>query len=76
MRYINDTDALFNNKKDCFKYLDILSFQHNDINFTIEQFTNANSLSFLDVQVKLLNDGYKTNKCLAQIYEYRSIAKI
>ena len=38
-----------------------MNSQHNDIKFTIEQFTKANTLSFLDVQVKLLNDGYETN---------------
>ena len=61
LRYIDDTYALFDNKKDCFKFLDILNSQHNDIKFTIEQSTKANILSFLDVQVKLLNDGYETN---------------
>ena len=61
MRYIDDTYALFDNKKDCFKFLDILNSQHNDIKFTIEQSTKANTLSFLDVQVKLLNDGYERN---------------
>ena len=38
-----------------------MNSQHNDIKFTIEQSTKANTLSFLDVQVKLLNDGYETN---------------
>ena len=33
----------------------------NDINFTIEQSTNAITLSFSDVAVKLLKDGYETN---------------
>ena len=61
MRYIDDSYALFNNKKDCFKFLDILNSQHNDIKFTIEQSTKANTLSFFDVEVKLLNDGYETN---------------
>ena len=61
MRYIDDTYAPFDNKKDCFKFLDILNSQHNDIKFTIEQTTKANTLSFLDVQVKLLNVGYETN---------------
>ena len=60
LRYIDDSYALFDNKKDCFKFLDILNSQHNDIKFTIEQSTKANTLSFLDVQVKLLNDGYET----------------
>ena len=50
LRYIHDTYALFDNKKDCFKFLDILNSQHSDIKFTIEQFTKANTLSFLDVQ--------------------------
>ena len=61
LRYIDDSYALFDNKKDCFKFLDILNSQHNDIKFTIEQSTKANTSSFLDVQVKLLNDGYETN---------------
>ena len=60
LRYIDDTYALFDNKKDCFKFLDILNSQDNDIKFTIEQSTKANTLSFLDVQVKLLNGGYET----------------
>ena len=38
-----------------------MNSQHNDIKFTIEQSTKANTLSFLDVQVKLHNDGYETN---------------
>ena len=59
--YIDDSYALFDDKKDCFKFLDILNSQHNDIKFTIEQSTKANTLSFLDVQVKLFNDGYETN---------------
>ena len=29
--------------------------------FAIEQSTKANTLSFMDIQVKLLNDGYETN---------------
>ena len=41
LRYIDDSYALFDNKKDCFKFLDILNFQHNDIKFTIEQSTKA-----------------------------------
>ena len=61
LRYIDDTYALFDNKKDCFKFLDILNSQHNDIKFTFGQSVKANTLSFLDVQVKLLNDGYETN---------------
>ena len=61
LRYIDGTYVLFDNKKDCFKFLDILNSQHNDIKFTIEQSTKANTLSFLDVQVKLLNDGYERN---------------
>ena len=61
LRYIDDAYALFDNKTDCFKFLDILNYQNNDIKFTIEQSTKANTLSFFDVQVKLLNDGYETN---------------
>ena len=38
-----------------------MNSQHNDIKFTIEQSTKANTLSFVDVQVKLLSDGYETN---------------
>ena len=38
-----------------------MNSQHNEIKFTIEQSTKANTLSFLDVQVKLLNDGYEKN---------------
>ena len=33
LRYIDDSYALFDNKKDCFKFLDILNSQHNDIKF-------------------------------------------
>ena len=62
LRYIDDTYALFNNKKDCFEFLDILNSQHNYTKFKIEQSTKANNLIFfLDVQVKLLNDDYETN---------------
>ena len=48
LRYIDDTYALFDNKKDCFKFLDILNSQHNDIKFTFGQSIKANTLSFLD----------------------------
>ena len=61
LRHIDDTNALFDNKNDRFEILDLVNSQHNDIKFTIEQSVKANTLSFLDVQVKLLNDGYETN---------------
>ena len=61
MWYIDDSYVLFDNKKANFEFLDILNSQHNDIKFTIEQSTKTNTLSVLDVQVKLFNDGYETN---------------
>ena len=57
LRYIDDSQALFDNKKDCFKFLDILNSQHYDIKI----YNRTIHLSFLDVQVKLLHDGYETN---------------
>ena len=61
LRQFDDTNALFDNKNDRFEILDMVNFQHNHIKFTIEQSVKANTLSFLDIQVKLLNDGYETN---------------
>ena len=61
LRYIDDTYDLFDNKKRLFKVSRYFNSWHNDIKFSIEQSTNANTLSFLDVQVKLMNNGYETN---------------
>ena len=37
-----------------------LNSQHKDIKFTVEKATEFSTLNFLDVQIKLLDDGYKT----------------
>lgn len=60
LRYIDDVFACFENENDCTKFLDILNSQHKDIRFTVEKATRANTLSFLDVNVQLLNNGYET----------------
>ena len=51
LRYVDDVFAIFNNEKDCEKFLEILNSQHPNIKFTIEHATAT--LPFLDVEIKL-----------------------
>ena len=58
LRYINDIYVVFDSDSACTQFLDILNSQQKDIKFTLEKNTNCENLSFLDVQIKLNDDGY------------------
>ena len=60
LRYIDDVYAVFDCDYDCLKFLEVLNSQHKDIRFTIEKATKFSTLNFLDVQIKLLDNGYET----------------
>ena len=60
LRYTDDVYAVFNCDNDCLKFLEVLNSQHKDIKLTVEKATKFLTLNFLHVQIKLLNNGYKT----------------
>ena len=53
-QYVDDIFAVFDSKKDCSKFFDLLNKQHKNLNFTMEKSLNANSLPFLDVHIELI----------------------
>ena len=58
LRYVDDVYAVFDNQNTCSRFLDVLNMQHKNIRFTIEKATET--LSFLDVEIKLHDNGYDT----------------
>ena len=60
LRYIDDVYAVFDCDDGCLKFLEVLNSQHKDIRFTVEKATTFSTLNFLDVQIKLLDNGYET----------------
>ena len=60
LRYIDDVYAVFENENTCEKFLKVLNLKHENIRFTMEKSTDARTLTFLDVQIELNENGYNT----------------
>ena len=50
LRYFDDVYTVFQTKNSCSKFLDLLSFQHKDVEFTVEKATDT--LNFLMLKLK------------------------
>ena len=57
-RYGDDIFAVFENNESYLKFLDILNFQHKNIKFKVKY--GSELLCFLDVQIKVKEDGCDT----------------
>ena len=59
-RYIDDVYAVFDCDNDGLKFFEVLNSQHKDVKFTAEKTSDFSTLNFLNVQIKLLDNGYET----------------
>jgi len=59
-RYVDDTFLIFDNETQSKQFHEYINSKHPNINFTIEK-QNNNSLSFLDINIKNVNDVFITN---------------
>ena len=60
LRYIDDVYAVFENESTCEKFLQVLNSKHENIRFIVEKSTDARTITFLDVQIELNENGYNT----------------
>jgi len=58
LRYIDDIFVVFEDESSCTSFLNLLNAQHKNVKFTVEH--SSNTLSFLDVEIKINDQGVGT----------------
>ena len=74
LRYVDDIFAVFETNESCLKFLDILNSQHKNIKFSVEY--GSELMCFLDVQIKVKENGCDTRTWPRLTKEYGQISHI